>query len=222
MTLEELIGRFRIEADDRVIPYLWESEWVAAWLAEAQNEAALRARLILDDFTPEVTQIAVTSGLDSYALHPTVYEIARVDFVPGGGHVIPIYLTSREKLDAQHAYWRELPRGVPRWGIQTDKRIRLVPVPEHNGTLRLEAYRLPLNALANDNDQPELHDAHHIHLVQWALHKAFGRPDSDSHDPGRSAVALGNFESYFGLRPDADMRRSTRHDVYHANSLFLP
>lgn len=221
MTLEQLIERFRIEADDLVEPYLWETEWLAAWLAQAQDEAAVRARLLLDDYTPAVTQIAVVADQDSYPLHPKLYEIARLDFAPATGQATEPALTSRERLDRDDPLWRSMPAGDPRWAIQSDTRIRLVPVPSQDGVLRLEAYRLPLKALANDNDKPEIHEAHHLHLLQWVLYRAFSRPDAEIHDPGRAEKALGEFERYFGRRPDADLRRATRHDEVQANVAYI-
>lgn len=222
MTLQQLIERFRIDADDLVpAPYLWADEWVAAWLSEAQDEAAKRARLLLDDYTPAVTSIPVQAGVASYALHPKVYEIAAIDFVPVTGYVQPVYLTSRERLDRERAGWRDEPTDTPTNAIQTDTRLRLVPTPSADGALRIEAYRLPFKALVNDGDKPEIHEAHHIHLVQWALHRAFSKPDADGHDPQRAEKALANFQQYFGLPVDADLRRSTRHDETQANVAYI-
>lgn len=220
MNLEQLIEQFRIDADDMQSPPLWESEWIAAWLTEAQDEAAIRGRLLMDDYTPALTQIPVTAGVSSYALHPKLYEIAVMDFIPEVGYVQPVYLTSREKLDRDRNGWRNEPAGVPCSAIQTDTRLRLVPVPSVNGTLRLEAYRLPLKALVNDNDKPEIHEAHHRHLVHWALHRAFSKPDSEAIDKDRAALAEAAFTDYFGPRPDADLRRSTRHDEVQTNKAF--
>ena len=220
MNLEQLRQQFRIDADDLEQPYLWEDEWIAAWLTEAQDEAAIRGRLLMDDYTPALTQIPVTAGVSSYALHPKLYEIAVIEFVPATGYVQPVYLTSREKLDRDRNGWRNEPAGIPRSAIQTDNRIRLVPVPSVNGTLRLEAYRLPLKALVNDNDKPEIHEAHHRHLVHWALHRAFSKPDSEAIDKDRAALAEAAFTDYFGRRPDADLRRSTRHDEVQTNKAF--
>jgi hypothetical protein len=220
MNLEQLIQQFRVDSDDMQSPPLWESEWIAAWLTEAQDEAAIRGRLLMDDYTPALTQIPVTAGVSSYALHPKLYEIAVMDFIPEVGYVQPVYLTSREKLDRDRNGWRNEPAGVPCSAIQTDTRLRLVPVPSVNGTLRLEAYRLPLKPLANDTDKPEIHEAHHRHLVHWALHRAFSKPDSETIDPQRAAAAEDAFARYFGPRPDADLRRSTRHDEVQTNKAF--
>lgn len=221
MNLEQLIARFRVDAGDLLEPYLWEPEWLADWFSEAQDEAAVRARLLLDDYTPALCEIAVLPGTASYPLHAKLYEIASLRF-ESTDRPRPLTLVTREKLDRIAPGWRDLPADSPRWAIQTDTRIRLVPVPAQGGTLRLEAYRLPLKALTNDTDKPEIHEAHHLHLVQWVLHRAFGKPDSDAHDPQRSAQALTNFERYFGLRPSADLRRSTRHDEAHAVVTHFP
>jgi hypothetical protein len=220
MTLEQLMARFRIEADDRVAPYLWADEWLIDWFDEAQNEAAIRARLLLDDYTPEICQIAVTPGTDSYALHPKLYEIAHLRFVSTDRPSEP-KLVTREWLDRMKPEWRSLPQDVPKWAIQTDTRLRLVPMPSVSGTLQLEAYRLPMDDMVEYADVPEIHQAHHIHLIQWVLYRAFSKPDADAHDPQRAERAYANFEQYFGKRPDADLRRSTRQDEVQANVSYV-
>ena len=88
--------------------------------------------------------------------------------------------------------------------------------------LHLEAYRLPLKKLADDMDKPEIHEAHHEHLIQWALHKAFSVPDSELFDPDRSILSERAFTGYFGPLPDSGMRRETRHDVQHFNKAVFP
>ena len=81
MNLEQLIASFRVDADDLEEPHLFKDEWIAAWLSEAQAEAAIRGRLILEDANPAVCQIAVTAGQASYELHRSIYEIADLRFV---------------------------------------------------------------------------------------------------------------------------------------------
>lgn len=220
MNLEQLIASFRVDADDLEEPHLFKDEWIAAWLSEAQAEAAIRGRLILEDANPAVCQIAVTAGQASYELHRSIYEIADLRFVPAGQpKSVPLALVTREWLDDKRPGWRDC-AGTPQFAIQTDRRIRLVGVPDADGMLRLEAYRAPLKALENDTDKPELNEAHHRHLVQWALHRAFSRPDSETIDPQRADRALEAFTRYFGLAPDSDMRRSTRHDLQQTNALW--
>ena len=220
MNLEQLIASFRVDADDLVEPFLFSDDWVAGWLTEAQSEAASRGRLILEDADPDVCQIAVTAGVASYELHRSVYEIADLRFMPAGAsRSTPLPLVTREWLDDKRPGWRDNCKDLS-FAIQSDHRLRIVGVPNTDGVLHLEAYRVPLKALANDTDKPELSEAHHRHLIYWALHRAFSRPDSETIDPQRADRALEAFTRYFGLAPDSDLRRPTRHDLQQTNALW--
>lgn len=220
MNLEQLIASFRVDADDLVEPFLFSDDWIAGWLTEAQSEAAIRGRLILEDADPAVCQIAVTAGTASYELHHSVYEIADLRFMPAGASKsTPLALVTREWLDDKRPGWRDNCKELS-FAIQSDHRLRIVGAPNTDGVLHLEAYRVPLKALENDVDKPELSEAHHRHLVYWALHRAFSRPDSETIDPQRADRALEAFTRYFGLAPDSDLRRSTRHDLQQTNALW--
>lgn len=222
MNLEQLIQQFRVDADDLVQPYLWPDEWVAPWLTEAVNEAAVRGRLIYEAADPAICEIAVTAGTATYPLHASLYELVSLRFkVAGSDRSEPVHLKAREELDRIRPGWRD-ETGTPRYAVQDDTRITLVPRPEVAGTLHIEGYRVPLKALENDTDKPEIHEAHHRHLVHWALHRAFTKPDSETIDPTRAATAEAAFTRYFGPSPDADLRRSTRHDEVQTNKAFWP
>lgn len=223
MNLEELIASFREDATDKVATYLWTDEAVTRWLNEAQDEAAVRGRLLLDDSTQAVTRIAVTEGQASYQLHAKVYEIAHLHWQPSAAahRGKPVELVTREWLDRNHPGWRVRFDCDSMYAIQTEGALRLVPTPREAGVLTLEAYRLPLKPLVNDTDKPEIHAASHPYLVYWALHRAFSQPDADGFDPQRAATAEATFTGYFGARPDADMRRSTRHDEPQVNVTYI-
>lgn len=213
MNVQQLVEQFRVDSLDREQPYLWGEPEVLGWLNEAQAEAAVRGRLLLDDSTPAVCEVDVAAGAASHQLHPKVYEISHLRFVSTAtSRARGLDLVSREFLDSKHPHWRDHGQGEPRFAIQTETRLRLVPVPREAGTLRLETYRLPLELLTQGSDEPEIHEAHHAYLVHWALHRAFSQPDADGFDAQRSAEALSKFEAYFGARPDSDLRRATRHD----------
>ena len=223
MNLEELIASFREDSADKVEPYLWEDETVTRWLNEAQDEAAVRARLLLDDSTPAVTTIAVEVGKASYQLHPKVYEIAHLQWQASAAahRAKPVDLVTREWLDRKHPGWRSRIDCDALYAIQSEGALRMVPVPKEAGKLVLEAYRLPLKPLTNETDKPEIHAASHAYLVYWALHRAFSQPDGDGFDPQRAATAEAEFTGYFGARPDADLRRATRHDEPQVNVTYI-
>ena len=223
MNLEQLIQQFRIDADDLVPnPYLWEGEWIAAWLTEAQSQAAIRGRLLFEASDPAICEIPVTAGVATYPLHRTLYELEHLRFKAAGATTSDrVHLKTREELDRIRPGWRDRTDSHPCFAIQDDTRITLVDRPSVAGTLFVEGYRVPLRALANDNDKPEINEAHHRHLVHWALYRAFSKPDADGRDPGRAAAAQAAFTAYFGPLPDADLRRSTRHDEVQANKSFM-
>lgn len=222
MTLEELIRRFRTLAVDKVQPYLFDDEDVIDWLNDAQRQACIRGRLLREDANLAVCEIALTPGQRTYPLHKSVYEIINARIVPGNGdRARTVFLASREWMDGNMPDWRD-EQGQAEFAIQDDTSIRVVGVITTGDKLVIECYRTPLKVLANDVDKPEIHEAHHEHLIQWALHKAFSVVDADTFDPERSEKAEEEFTRYFGPLPDADMRRETRWDVPHHNAAILP
>ena len=220
MNLEQLTAQFRVDADDLTEPHFWDAEWIATWLTEAQAEATIRKRLLYEASNPAVCQIAVLADTATHDLHKSLFELVHLRFQATGATTSSVLtIKAREELDRIRPGWRD-ETGTPRHAIQDDTRITLVPRPELAGTLHIEGYRVPLKALENDTDKPEIHEAHHRHLVHWALHRAFTKPDSETIDPTRAATAEAAFTRYFGPSPDADLRRSTRHDEVQTNKAF--
>lgn len=221
MTLEDLIRRFRVLADDKVQAYRAEDEDVIDWLNDAQAQACIRGRMLVAEDDAALCQIALTTGKSAYAHHRALYEFIDLRIKSPTGQLRQLVLKSREWLNAELPDWRDNQRPAC-MAIQTDTGLRLVGQVETGEVLHLEAYRLPLKKLENDTDKPEIHEAHHEHLIQWALHKAFSVPDSELFDPDRSILAERAFTRYFGPLPDSGMRRETRHDVQHFNKAVFP
>ena len=222
MNLEQLIQQFRIDADDLTEPHFWDAEWIATWLTEAQAEAAIRGRLLYEAANAAVCQIAVAANTATHDLHKSLFELVHLRFQATGATTSSVLtIKAREELDRIRPGWRD-ETGTPRHAVQDDTRITLVPRPELAGTLHVEGYRVPLKALENDTDKPELNESHHRHLVHWALHRAFSKPDADGFDTTRASSAEAAFTRYFGPRPDSNLRRATRSDVPQTNKVFWP
>ncbi len=222
MTLADLIARYRIAANDKVEPYFVTDDELRDFLNDAEREAAIRGRLIHESADTDVCEIAVVEGTAVYPLHVKLYEITHCAFRQDGfTSRCAVRLTSTGWLDRNVCDWRDR-NSAPEFGIQSDKDIRLAPTPSVAGTLLLEGYRLPMEDMEEDDDQPEIHEAHHIQLIQWALYRAFSIPDTEFFDASRADAAEQEFTRYFGIRPDADLRRITREDVPHRVEAFLP
>lgn len=225
MTLGDLIKSFRVEAQDKVAPFIFEDDDVSRWLIEAEHEAAVRGRLLHEESNPRVCEIAIAAGVDTYKLHSALYEIDRIQLTESGdGELLhdPIKLVSRTWLDNHLRDWR-VQVGRPEFAVQNDTTIRFVPTPYESGNVLLSGYRLPLRGLTKDkSSSPEIHEAHHRHLIDWALFKAFSLPDNDTLNLGSAEGAMEKFTRYFGLQTDSDLRRNTREDLDHHVTAFWP
>lgn len=220
MTLKDLIRRFRTLSGDRLEPYFFPDADVRDWLNDAQAQACVRGRLIREEADPAVCRIALDPAKHTYPLHAAVYEIISLRMLPGNDQPRVMHLKSLEWLDAHAPRWRDLDHPSC-WVIQNDTSLRVVGQVSVGDVLELECYRLPLDPMGMA-DEPEIHAAHHEHLVQWALHKAFSIPDADTFDANRETGAEAAFTRYFGPLPDSNLRRITREDVVNHIAVYLP
>lgn len=218
MDLAALIAQVRVDSDDLEAPYFSSDANITAWLNESEAEACIRSLLIHDTSTPAVCTIAVTAGVSVYPLHPAIIEVTRAGFTPTGTDTEQVlYLTDITELDRIYPSWRKYTE-LPKYAIQNDTTIQLACKPSTDGTLALECHRLPLlNIEDQTTESPEIGRIHHRHLVQWALHRAYSRPDAEIFNPNKSASSLAEFTRVFGLRPDADYRKAAQANRPHVN-----
>lgn len=221
MTLADLIRRFRVLASDTAKPHLWPNDQVADWLNDAQAQACVRGRLLLEDADPTMCEVDVEANRHTYPLHPKLYELVHLSLKASGDSCgTELKLVSRGWLDERFPHWRDDSR-LTGYVIQGERSVRLVGTPTKAGVLTIEAYRLPMVLMEEMDDEPEIHEASHEYLICWALHKAFSVPDSEGFDPQRSSTSERAFTAYFGIAPDSDMRRITREDTDQTNRVHL-
>lgn len=220
MNLTEFVRRFRADAKDDQKPYLWSDPFIKDRLNEAQRRACICGRLLFEDADSSICSIDLSAGDHTYKLHDKVYEIVSLHISNQAGELRPIDLRSREWLNANKPGWREN-TCLAYAAIQGDVNIRIVGEIIEGDELLIECYRLPMSDMEKGDDSPEIHESHHIHLLEWVLHKAFSIPDADALDQGRAAKHEANFTRYFGPHPDSDMRRSTRIDSVQHNEAHI-
>lgn len=220
MTLQELIDQYRVDADDGVATYLSSDAQVTQWLNEAEEEAALRAKLIYEATLGSICSIAVTANKATYRLNEVVIDIAVAKFTPTGEtDPLHLHLVDRLELDRIKPNWRTL-NEAPTHLIQDDKTCTLVAMPDTAGTLAIECYRTPLSPMEAAADEPEIHRLHHRNLIPWVLYRAYSRPDSQMFDKDRADRELARFERIFGKRPDANYRRDFQANRPHFNKAW--
>lgn len=212
-----LIIQFRSDADDQAEPPLSGDDLVTTWLNEAEDEAAVRADLLLETEDDDICQIDVEAGTARYALHEAVACITRATFTrTGSSDVKELTLTTRTAMDRDFPGWRTRAQD-PCHLIQDDTSVTLGSLPDADGVLRFECQRTPLTPMADDGDTPEIHRLHHRHLVNWALYRHYSRPDTEQYDPGRAQKALDVFTGHFGLPRDAQLARDREAEQAHHN-----
>lgn len=205
MNLKELVCLGREETQDLATPPAWSDvEW-RAYFNEADTEASIRARLIVDDDI----EIYVTAG-EAYADYPAyVWSIRRVRLV--GGRALE--LVDREMLDASEGSGWEDRTGTPVACYEVGGRIRFFPIPEATGTARMEAFCTPKQPMRDPANKPGTPERLHRKLLDWALHLAYSKKDTDHFDANLAARHEAEFEKTFGPRPDEKAMRRMRINV---------
>lgn len=208
MLLGELITSARNQADDAdSIDALWaDSEWTE-YANDAENEACIRANLLIDS-TSALTSIAVSSGIATYGLDAKILIVKRVKLANG---TEPLVKTSRRVLDATYPDWENDSGTVRSWLPDDSNKITLYRKPNAATTLNLMVSRLPLNPmlLADKLTQsPEIDAQYHQGLVDWMLHRAYSKQDSQTLDTGKAKEHLKRFTARFGERPPAVVYRT--------------
>jgi hypothetical protein len=181
---------------------LWSlAEWTE-YVNEAENEACIRANLIIDK-SSALTNIAVLSGTATYSIDERILIIKRA-MLSGGTE--PLVKTTRRVLDAVYPSW-EAEAGVVRsWLSDDTNKITLYKSPIANATLNLMVSRLPENPMTLPNkltESPEIDTMYHLGLIDWMLHRAYSKQDSETLDKGKAKEHLTRFIKRFGERPPA-------------------
>ena len=182
MNRGELRARCRLRADDVNAPYLWTNDEWNDYLDEAQIEACVRARLIVDD-EGDACSLDIEPGVIRYPLHPAVLDVEEIK-TPGG-----LVFTD--------------------WDMDEGNLI-LERSPSAAMSLTLTVVRIPYGSMTTDAALPEIRAQHHPHLVDWALRCAYLKKDAETFDQAASERHEALFEQYFGLRQTANVQRKHR------------
>jgi hypothetical protein len=207
MKRPELVAAFRSRIDDDAEPYLWTPADVQLYLDAAHREAAERALLIRDASTVAVCSVPIVANTASYTLHASVLSVERAKLA---SQRQTLTLSSTEQMDRLHPGWDDV-SGAPAFLVidpdGSALRARLVPPPAEATTLALVVNRLPLASLASDDDEPEIPARYHLGLVDWMMHLAYGKRDTETFNERNALECEARFAAQFGERIDANVRR---------------
>ncbi len=214
MKLGDLKEEFRVRTSDMERPYLWSDEELARWFAEAEAEAAIRAKLLRDS-----DEYSFSAGdVPRVDLPANVFDIQYAELRDAAGNAYPISPSSYELQDEYNSKWRRNVERATHY-IHDDLFLILTAIPDQSYTLYVEFWRTPARALKDDGNAPEIGEIHHLRLIDWVEFRAYSKPDVDTFDAGKSKDAEGRFAAIFGKRPSADLRRRQNANRPHRNRL---
>lgn len=194
MNVEELLGLFRSEMNDLAEPFLWGEEELVGYIDDAQKMFCRLTDGIGDDETPEVVELAVSPGTDRLSLHKTIRRVrsaTRLDT----GH--PVEVLNNDDLRARGLRFDG--RAGPVLALvlsDTPHRARVWPLSNETVTLGLSVFRLPLAAITDTDQDFEVDEEHHPHLLHWVKHRAYLKQDAETLDKTKSQEFEVRFRAY--------------------------
>lgn len=213
-TSAQLLSLFHQNPVDMTAPYRWSDAQVYGWLSEGQREACIRAKLIKDVSTASICEIDVSAGTATYQASELIIRIDAAFLVGSDGNRASLSVIDRVEADRIFPDWRTT-ADTPSAIIHEGTKLTLNRLPLEDATLHLEVLRLPISDI-NATAAPEIPAVHHEELVSWALYRALLIEDDDDEKPmGRWQKYLSRFESYFGKKPSADLRRRQASNLPH-------
>lgn len=208
MEASEIIGLFRQQADDAEGALHVSDKDALRFLAEAEEEAAIRAHLLRETGGP-LSTFPIAAGQHTVGLDPSIYWVEHAVFqAAAGGRPRSLEPTGMDWLWDQ-CDWQGR-QGKPERFVHNDRAVRLWPQPGSSGTLTLTVRRTPASPIEDLDDEPEIPVEHHRDLAYWLLYRTYNSKDSELHDEARARDALAHFVARFGERNSADVMRRHR------------
>lgn len=233
MTGQELITHMRESIlDDATPPYLWQDPELLRYLNYAEVQACRRAHLIVDSTTANdsgtagtagtlgqrpLCTVAVLANTATYNLSQKVLQIKRCQLksmtYPLTGPV------TYSELDDLVSGWIGTSGtvgtagsgGYPGYFLnEPNNTLTLIQAPSKNDTAYLVVSRIPLIPFTLQTS-PEIEEKYHEGLMDWAVHLAYMKNDSDTINLNLAKVYDEKFTKQFGPLPDAysDRMRKT-------------
>jgi hypothetical protein len=194
MLAGDLLDLFRDEMNDTVEPYLWGDTAVLTYIDDAQKMFCRLTDGISDVSTPAITQLAITTGAQWYATDPRILKIREASRADTGRDVM---LVNRENMAQRQMRFdgHTGPIQALVIGMEAHK-VRTWPVPSEAVTIELMVFRLPMETITDVDQAFEIDEQHHLHLLDWAKARAYGKQDSEAFDKTKYVEFEGRFLAY--------------------------
>ena len=190
MNSTELLDYSRAQLVDAVRPYLWSDSEIFIFMNEAQSMFCRLTDGIADANTPEVTVVPVVTGEIFAETHPAILTFRNASLSSTG-----VELDIKNHTDIHK--WANQTGQVTQMiiGLQ-DNLVRWNYTPAVDDEVNLLVYRRPLEDITDADQELEVDGRHHVSLVHWIKHLAFGKQDTETYDGNASEQAGMAFRAY--------------------------
>lgn len=217
MNLVTLIDQFRRDIDDLAEPRLWSDEVVTRFADDAQDMFCRKTNGISDS-SSIACEIDVELGEPFADLHPSILKIRRAMRKSDSREISVMNVEDMDRLGYRldqrmghvHAMIIGMDENKVRWGH----------VPQLTDTIMLSVFRRPLRRLrpptADDVGctRLEVAEQHHLHLLMWMKHLAYGQQDSDTYDMRKADMYEKKFLDYCAqAKAEQDLARHVKRPI---------
>lgn len=190
---DELIRSFRLRMRDTKAPYFWTDCELYEYISNGESVIAERI-LCIQDMTSEACAYDVVSGEPEIVLHPSIVRIRDARWVENN---VETKLDIKSVDDVASKGARILTQvGRPHTmmtGATTDG-VRLYPIPQDDGQLRLAVFRTPLKQVSANQKKLEIPSQYRPALIEYMKFEALMKDDAETFDRERAERALSVFD----------------------------
>lgn len=194
MNSSELLTAFRAELNDAEAPYLWSDAEIYSYIDDAEKMFCRETEGILDATTVALTRLTIIPGSEWVSLSPLVLRLYTARRLDTGREVEVI-----DAKDMAARNWFFDGRLGPVRALvigEEAKKARVWPISSETVTVALNVFRLPLERITDADQDLEVDEHHHRHLLLWCKHLAYGKEDPETFDKSKSSDYEQRFYAY--------------------------
>lgn len=197
MNSTDIVERWRSDIDDVVDPYLWSDDEAYSYLDDAQKMFC-RETLGIED----VVEIALVPDVEWYAKPSTILKVRGASYTAPeqfvNRRIEVVNFETHRRMTGYHVYGRPgrcvaLVDGVKRNMFRADA------MPQEAATIELAVMRLPITINCYGDQELEIEEHHHLHLIDWMQARAYRKHDSDTFDPKAATEFEQRFFAYCAM-----------------------
>lgn len=223
MDIQDLILNFRKQVSDLFTPYLWDDDEALLYAIDAQDKFVRVMGGISDNGNTgagtALTDLALTANTPTTAYSPFILRIRSGKLITAQRNIKIVDEAQLTSMVDNSDYGLPTPvslKDTDTGSVQyaviglEDNRLRWYKVPATADTCRLHIFRLPYPRITTQQNNLEIDEQHHIHLIKWMKYHAYSKEDAETYDKNLADKNEAAFEKYCQMaKLEKDRQRFT-------------